>query len=182
MATPQEYEQVKAFARIDGALVALMWSGSFACFVGNFYNPMFGKLFFIIGALSLVFAALRLKRFRDQVLDGIISFRRAFTYSLLTYLYASLLFAMVQYIYFQFLDHGSLMTQYMSVATSKEFTDMMKVYGMNPEDVKLAMGNIASLRPIEIALQFFSTDIMMGFFISLPVAAIMTRKRIRKRV
>ncbi|MBR1401155.1 MAG: DUF4199 domain-containing protein [Prevotella sp.] len=181
MATPQEYEQVKAFARIDGALVALMWTGSFACFVGNFYNPMFGMLFFIIGAMSLVFAAMRLKRFRDHILDGIISFRRAFTYSILTYLYASLLFAMVQYLYFQFLDHGYLMGQYLNVASSPEFNEMMKVYGLNPGELKLAMENIASLRPIEIALQFFTTDIMMGFFISLPVAMIMTKKNVRKR-
>ena len=55
---------------------------------------------------------------------------------------------------------------------------MMQVYGVKPEDLRLAMENLASLRPIEIAMQFFSTNIMLGFFVSIPVALI--TKRIKK--
>ncbi len=178
MATRQEYEQLKAFARIDGALVTLLWTVSFACFVGNFHNAMFGLGFFVFGAASLVVASVRLKRYRDQVLDGFISYRRALIYSLFTYLYASLLFAMVQFLYFQFIDNGFLMTNYMAATESKDFQQMMQVYGVKPEDLRLAMENLASLRPIEIAMQFFSTNIMLGFFVSIPVALI--TKRIKK--
>jgi len=175
MATYQELEQVQAFARIDGAILALLWTFSFVFFIGNFYNPMMGLLFFAIGAFSLVYAALRLRKFRDNILDGYISFRRAYAYSIITYLNASLLFALVQYAYFQFLDKGFLITQYSQIATDPDFISMMQVYGLNSTDLKIAMDNLAALRPIEIALQFFTTNVMMGVFISLPVAMIMKK-------
>ena len=134
MATYQEIEQVQDFSRFDGAITALFWIVSFACFVGNFYNPIFGLLSFVIGAASLVFAALRLKKFRDEVLDGKMSFVRGYGYSVMTYLYASLLFAGAQFVYFQFIDHGYLMNQYSTIAQTKEFIEMMQVYGIKPED------------------------------------------------
>ena len=180
MATSQEMEQVQAFARVDGAVLSLFWIVSFACFIGNFSNPLLGLLAFFIGAASLVFAALRLRKFRDEVRDGILSFLRGYGYSVMTYLYASLLFAAAQFVYFQFIDNGYLMNQYASIAQSKEFIEMMQVYGIKPEDLKIGMDNLAALRPIEIALQFFSLNVMMGVFVSLPVAIIM-RRHPRKR-
>ena len=36
MTTYEEMEQLQAFARIDGALIAGLWTLSFACFIGNF--------------------------------------------------------------------------------------------------------------------------------------------------
>lgn len=175
MATYQEIEQVQDFSRFDGAIIALFWIVSFACFVGNFYNPIFGLLSFAIGAASLVFAALRLKKFRDEVLDGKMSFVRGYGYSAMTYLYASLLFAGAQFVYFQFIDHGYLMNQYSTIAQTKEFIEMMQVYGIKPEDLKIGMENLAALRPIEIALQFFSMNVIMGTFVSIPVAILMRR-------
>ncbi len=176
MATYQEMEQVQAFARVDGAVMTLFWIVSFACFIGNFSNPLLGLLSFFIGAVSLVFAALRLRKFRDNVLNGYLSFFRGYGYSVMTYLYAALLFAAIQFIYFRYLDNGYLMNQYATIAQSKEFIEMMQIYGINPEDLKIGMDNIAALRPIEIALQFFSLNVMMGVMVSIPVALIMRRK------
>lgn len=180
MATREEYEQLKAFARIDGAIVGGLWILSFAFFIGEFYNPFFGFVSLFVGTFSLVLAALRLRKFRDNVLEGIISFRRAFLYSMLTYFYAALLMAAAQFIYFQFIDQGFLMSQYEAITQTKEFTDMLKVYGVRPEEMKLAMDNIASLRPIDIALQFLSTNIILGFVISLPIAT-MLKSRYKRR-
>lgn len=175
MATYQEIQQITAYARIDGAIMAAIWVVSFACFIGNFYNPMLGLAFFITGASSLVVGVMRLKGFRDNVLNGIISFRRSYAYSLMTYMNAALLFALVQFLYFKFLDKGFLMTQYLKMAETKEFTDMMRVYGLTAADLKFAMENIAALRPIEVALQFFTSNVLLGIFISLPVALVIKR-------
>ena len=99
----EEFEQLHAFARVDGVLIAGLWILSFACFIGNFVNPLFAMGALGFGAFSLVFATLRVKRFRDEVRDGFISFRRALGYSMLQYLHAALLFAAAQFIYFQFI-------------------------------------------------------------------------------
>lgn len=173
MATREEYEQLKAFARIDGAMVGGLWILSFACFVGEFHNPMFGMLSLLIGVGSLIFAAVRLRLFRDNVLDGRISFRRAFGYSLLTFAYAALLMAAAQYIYFQFIDQGFIISKYTEMASTEEFKSLMGVYGIKQEEMNAAMETLSSLRPIDIALQFITTNIILGVIISLPIAAIM---------
>ena len=177
MATYQEYEQVKAFARIDGLIVAVVWTVSFLFAMHMGQNPLLFLASLIIGAASLVWAAMRLKRFRDTILDGHISFRRAFFYSILTFLYASLLFAAVQYVYFQFIDGGEFIRQQLAMLNDDEAQQVMqKVYGLTKEDISFVVQNIAALTPIRIALQFFSMDVMMGFFVSIPVAMLMKRK------
>ena len=128
-----------------------------------------------MGAYSLVHAAMKLRKFRDDVLGGKISFRRAYGYSILTYLYAALLFAVAQYLYFQFLDNGFLVSQYSLQASSPQMQEMMKLYGLTEQEIHFMLENIAALRPIDIALQFFSTNLMLGVFVSLPVALVMRK-------
>lgn len=173
MATREEYEQLKAFARIDGAMVGGLWILSFACFVGEFHNPVLGMVSLLTGVFSIIFAAIRLRLFRDNVLDGRISYRRAFGYSLLTYAYASLLMAAAQYIYFQFIDHGFLISRYMEMTSTEEFKTAMGLYGIKQADMAAALETLSKLRPIDIAMQFITTNIILGVIISLPVAAIM---------
>ncbi len=177
MANYQELQQVQAFARIDGAVVALLWTLSFACLVGFFHEPasLYGIGWFALGAFSLILAAMRLRKFRDGVLEGKISFARAFGFSILTYLYAALLFAVAQFLYFQYMDNGFLVSQYSLQASSPQIQEMMKLYGLTEQDIRFALENIAALRPIDIALQFFSTNLMLGVFVSLPMALVMKK-------
>ncbi|MCI5917601.1 MAG: DUF4199 domain-containing protein [Bacteroidales bacterium] len=180
MATREDYEQLKAFARIDGAITGGLWILSFALFVAGFQQPMLSTLSVLTGIFSLVLASIRLRRFRDNILDGVISFRRAFGYSIFTYLYASLLLAAAQYIYFQFMDHGFVISQYMAMGNLPEFKQLLQLYGITAEEMKLAMDTLAQLRAIDIALQFFTMNIFMGLALSLPVASI--NKSSNKRI
>ncbi len=177
MATREEYEQVTAFARIDGALLGVIWIVSFACFIGEFKSPLLGTLGLAIGAFSIVFAALRLRRFRNRILDGAISFRRAFGYSIFTYFYAALIMAAGQFVYFQFIDQGYLIGQYTETMSTPEFGSLLKLYGISKSDVDAALETMSSLRPIDIALQFFTTNIIIGLIVSLPVAAMFKSNR-----
>lgn len=180
MATREEYEQLKAYARIDGAVVGGLWILSFAFFIGEFYNPLLGFVSVVVGTFSIVLASMRLKRYRDNVLEGVISFRRALLYGVLTYFYASLLMAAAQFIYFQFIDEGFMLSQYTEITSTPEFKTMLGAYGMKPEDMKLVMDNLASLRPIDIALQFLTMNMILGFAVSLPIAA-MIKSRSKRR-
>ena len=174
MATREEYEQLKAYARIDGAVVGGLWILSFAFFIGEFYNPLLGFVSVVVGTFSIVLASMRLKRYRDNVLEGVISFRRALLYGVLTYFYASLLMAAAQFIYFQFIDEGFMLSQYTEITSTPEFKTMLGAY------MKLAMDNQASLRPIDIALQFLTMNMILGFAVSLPIAA-MIKSRSKRR-
>lgn len=180
MTTREEYEQIKAFARIDGAIMGVMWIISFACFIAQFYMPLLNMAALIFGVASIIISAIRLRNFRDNILDGVISYWRAYGYSLLTYFYAALLLAAAQYIYFQFIDHGFLLNQYTAMTSSPEFKSMMTLYGIKADEMKLTMDTIATLRPIDIALQFLTTNLFFGIVISWPMAALIKSKYKRK--
>lgn len=180
MTTREEYEHIKAYARIDGAIMGGLWILSFICFIAQFYMPLLSMASMIIGVVSIIVTAMRLKNFRDNILDGVISYWKAYGYSMLTYFYAALLMAAAQYIYFQFIDHGFLISQYTAMTSSPEFKSMMTLYGIKAEEMKLTMDTIASLRPIDVALQFFSTNIILGLVISWPIAALIRSKYKRK--
>ena len=95
--TAEEYIQLKAFARIDGALLSVMWIASFALYVIGMTKPMMMIGGIIIAVSSPVFTASRVRKFRGIARYGIISFGRAYIYSILTFFYASLLFAIAQF-------------------------------------------------------------------------------------
>lgn len=180
MTTREEYEQIKAFARIDGAIMGVMWIISFVCFIAQFYMPLLNMAALIFGVASIIISAIRLRNFRDNILGGVISYWRAYGYSLLTYFYAALLLAAAQYIYFQFIDHGFLLNQYTAMASSPEFKSIMTLYGIKADEMKLTMDTIATLRPIDIALQFLTTNLFLGIVISWPMAALIKSKYKRK--
>lgn len=176
MVRREDYEQLKAFARVDGAMLGGLWILSFACFIGEFYDPVAGIAAVAVGVGSLVFACLRLRRFRDVVLGGYISFRRGFCFSMFVFFYASLLMAAGQFVYFQFLDHGFMLAKYTEIMSAPEFKAMLQLYGLTDAEMKMLIDNLSALRPIDIALQFLTTNIILGIMISLPMAVMMTRK------
>lgn len=160
--------------------MGVMWIISFACFIAQFYMPLLNMAALIFGVASIIISAIRLRNFRDNILDGVISYWRAYGYSLLTYFYAALLLAAAQYIYFQFIDHGFLLNQYTAMTSSPEFKSMMTLYGIKADEMKLTMDTIATLRPIDIALQFLTTNLFFGIVISWPMAALIKSKYKRK--
>ena len=73
MTISQALIQLKAFARQDGAIVALTWTASFALTLLSSQTP-YGSLLAIATPFIIGW---RLIKFRNYALDGIISFRRA---------------------------------------------------------------------------------------------------------
>lgn len=176
MITREEYEQLKAFARIDGAVLGGLWILSFVCFIGEFIEPMLGLAATAIGIGSLVFVGLRLRHFRDDVRNGVLTFGRGFLFCMYIFFYASLLMAAAQFAYFQFIDHGFLLEQYSKMISTPEFQALLKTSSLRTDDIKFAIDNIGALRPVDIALQFFTMNLFLGLFISLPMAVMMMRK------
>lgn len=158
--------QLKAFARIDGLWLALLWTASF---MSMMYIPKSA-----LGGLLMLatppFMLWRFIKFRNYALDGVISFARGLTYGCYCIFYASLLFAFVQTAYFQFLDGGHFV-QIMHQALQT----MEGVYQQNGVDVKQAMETVdlmGTLKPIELAFVFMTQNLLLGALLSVIVAAI----------
>ena len=104
--------QVKAYARQGGLFLSLAWLVSFALILLVPKSSWGG----LVAMSSPFLVGWLLQRFRNEALDGAISFRRALVFSCLTFFYASMIFALAQYVYFRFLDHGLFLTNIVNQA------------------------------------------------------------------
>lgn len=167
---PQAAMQVNAFAQHEGLLMAMLWTTSFFL---SMYVPQssFGGLI----ALATPFvAAWRLRLFRDNITDGVISTRRGTVFLIYTFFYASILFALAQWAYFQYLDNGRFMMMLNdAVALVKP---QLENSGMSAKDLETALSDFESTSPIELAITFFTQNMTIGLIMSLPIALICHRK------
>ena len=171
--TPQEFIQLKAFARIDGALLSVIWIASFASYITGMGNSLLMIVGMILAIGSLFFAAGRTRRFRDTVLNGTISFKRAYAYTILMFFYAAVLFAVA---YFQFIDNGYVISRIIEMMNMEENKRMIETYGLT-EAMNESLELMAKTRPIDYALNYLTTNIIIGITAALPIAALTHRKR-----
>ena len=172
--TPAEYIQLKAFARIDGALVALLLTSSFASYLAGLKNPLLGMVALLLLVATPFWVARRLRRFRDQVLLGVISLLRGWAFYILVFFYAGVLLALVQYVYFAFLDQGYLLSMFQDALSSPEARKALAQYGLH-EQLAESLKMLSDLRPIDFALNVLTMNICVGIVLGLPVAALVRR-------
>lgn len=156
--------QLKAFARQDGFFLFLLWLASFAAVVTN-PTSSWGTL---LAMATPFFVGWLLVRFRNYALSGVISFRRALAFSLYTFFYASMLFAVAQFVYFRFLDNGALFT--MLLNSVKALEPFYKANGMSVAEMRQQITMIGQLSPIEIAFIFMMQNFFVGIILSFPIA------------
>ena len=169
--------QTRAFARQDGAILGAVWIVSFA-FTMLAVQPQYGLLGLIANILTLstpFVVAKRLKSFRDNALDGSISFRRGLFYCIQTFFNATLLLTIVQYLWFRFMDMGPFMS-YMEAS----YKMVLQAYNMTEENVKTLMEAITMMKPIAWASMFMITDLIVGAVLSPIIAGVMAR-RVKKQ-
>lgn len=176
--TPAEYIQLKAFARQDGALLALLWIATFMLYIMGVSNQMLGLAAIMLMIYTPFFVGERLGKFRDFGCDGLISFRRGYAYSIFVFFYGGVLFAVAQYVYFSYLDNGFLLSQFSKVVTSEEAQHVLRQYGMT-QVVDESLQEMASIRPIDYALNMLTINISLGFILGIPISLVMQRSKQR---
>jgi len=175
--TPAEYIQLKAFARYDGLLLALLWTASFVCYIVGLGTPFYGMVALLLLAVSPFYVAHRLRRFRDQDLGGVISLMRGWAFVILVFFYGGILLAVVQYAYFAFLDRGYLLSSLDKVLSSPEAKEMLLQSGLTGQ-VEESMHMFAELRPIDFALNVLTVNITLGIVLGLPIALLLKRSKL----
>ena len=174
--TAPEYVQLKAYARQDGFFLALLWIASFACYIMGISNGMLGMAAMILAVMTPFFVAGRLRRFRDEGMEGVISFRRSYAYTVFVFFYGAVLLAVAQFIYFAYLDNGYLLSTYSKIVSSSEGHELIQQYGMS-QVVNDSLSEMASLRPIDFALNILTINILVGFVLGVPIGLVMQRAK-----
>lgn len=172
--TPEEYAQLKAFARQDGALLSLLWIGGFACYIIGTTSPLMGMLSLLLIVGSPFFAASRLRHFRDEARQGAISFLRGYAYTIMTFFYAGLLLAAAIYAYFAFMDNGYLLGKLASTLNSPEGKQLVEAYGLAGQ-MEANLKELAAMRPIDYAVNMLSINVTTGLLLGVPIAAVARR-------
>lgn len=170
--------QTKAFARQDGAILGAVWIASFASTMWS-VTPGYALLSLLANILAIstpFVVAKRLKAFRDDALDGFISFRRGLFYCAQTFFNATLLLTIVQFLWFKFLDTGVFMSYIID-----NYTLMLKTYNFPANEIKTLIEAISMMKPISWAAAFMITDIFVAIILSPAIAAFMSRKQ-KKRI
>ncbi len=163
--------QLKAFARIDGLILGSMMCGCFLLMVLSFAEPasaIFGQLLIVA---TLFMAWYRTRSFRNEALEGVISFRRAYAHAFYSLLYGSWLLCCFLFFYFQWFDKGYFVSQYIAVLNSVEGMNTLQSMGIKENEIKELTVLLYELKPIDIAFQFFLSNTFLSAILSLIIAA-----------
>ena len=178
MITAAEYIQLKAFARQDGFFLGLFWSVLFFCFVYSLRLPML-QVVYLAGLVATPFVVLRrMKYYRDKILPGVISYRRAFTYGAMIMGYASLLLTAATLVYFYFLDGGIFLSALKESFSSAELRQSLSSTGINLNDLDEQVSLLSQARPVDIAISTFSNCVIISLILSMILALIVRRREV----
>ena len=170
--TAPEYMQLKAYARQDGFFLALLWTASFACYILGISNQMLGMLAIGLAVMTPFFVAGRLRKFRDEGREGLISFGRSYAYTIFVFFYGAVLLAVVQFLYFAYVDNGYLLGAFSRMITSEEGKEIISQYGMT-QMMEDSLAEMAQIRPIDYALNILTVNIIIGFILGGSFGTIM---------
>ncbi len=175
MINPINIRQARAFARQDGLILATAWIISFICAMQAYRSSFLGLISSVLQIATPFIVGYTLKKFRDKILDGNISFRRAFFYSMETFFYASIILTIFQFAYLKWGDTTGFMAQISEY--SKIAAQMYRdTYHMSPAQVKQVMEAFTMMTPLAWASAFLMTELIGGLIISPIIALIMKRQ------
>jgi hypothetical protein len=169
------YRLQSGFATEYGTFAGLTWIAVFALYVAGIRSTS-GML---MTAGMLCFCALPTvpfyfaRRFRQQLPEGTtVGFGRAYWFSLMMLVYASLLTAGAVYAYFKWMDHGALLQSVSHIVenplTQQTYTQMGM--GDTLKMMKEMLTDLSNLTAFDIAVAIFNQNFMLSLLLALPTA------------
>ena len=76
------------------------------------------------------------------------------------------------------MDNGLMLSQFSKMVTSEEGKALLQQYGMQ-QMVDESLQEMASIRPIDYALNMLTINICLGFILGLPISLIMQRSTVK---
>lgn len=175
MIEPIKIIQTKAFARQDGAILGAAWIIGFLCAMHSIEYPILSIINNVLTICTPFIVAFRLRSFRDDATEGVISYRRALAYCVLTFFYATLLLTAVQFVWFKWFDGGA----FLNTQVLPTYEAIFKAYQIPESESSAIIETVNYMTPASWASFFMMTEMMLGIIVSFPIAAIM-KKDIQK--
>lgn len=169
---PKEIHQLTAYSKQSGMIMGLVWVLSFACFVASLKDQSL-TLIFDLTIISIPICGVKLiKHYRDKILNGTISFIKAFAYSMTMFVHAIIILSFAQWLYMEFLDNGFLFSALTAKVQSPEYKPLLDAYGVSMEETTTQLKAMADTRPIDFPFMFLLTNIFLSLILSWVIALI----------
>lgn len=168
---------LQKYAMRFGTYMGIFWIAKFFLFPLGLEMPILQILFLVL-TLYVPFLAYKLaKKYRNSICGGEISFVHAWVFITFMYLFSALLTSVGHYIYFRFIDHGYITNTYLLLLqeTSKA---QVEGWGATVKQLQEGIKLFGTLRPIEVAMQLLSQNVLYGSLLAIPTALILKRERI----
>lgn len=136
------------------------------------FSMRFSYLVVIYWGMSLVvpyLAYLLTKRYRED-LGGVISFSQAWRFGVLIYLFAAMLVSVMHYVFYRFVAPPD----FLSSAVGQTIASLKQ---MQVDSKVIFSIESMNFSPIHMALQGILNNIFYGIILSLPVAALVCRRK-----
>ena len=180
MADINYYRLQSGYATEYGTFVGVSWICVFALYVAG-VRTMSGTLmtlgmlmFCVLPVVPFYFA----RRFRQQLPDGVnVGYGRAYWFSLMMLVYASLLTAAGEFAYFKWMDNGAMLAALHHMIETPLAVQTYREMGMADtlKMMQTVLKDLSSLTAFDIAVSLFNQNIMFSFLMALP-AALFARK------
>ena len=118
-----------------------------------------------------VTAGFLIRKFRGEVFP--LRFGQSWWMATLIFMYASLLMAVAQFVYFRYIDNGLLLQTYSTIMQQPEAIAMMQsmMPGEDAAEVsRQVIDLLKSISPIQLTFEFLVYNLMFGFLLAIPTA------------
>lgn len=117
------------------------------------------------------------RMFRDKVCGGSISFFYSWIFTILMYMFASLLVAVAHYFYFQFVDHGFVAE--ISCTKMREMFAVLKADGVDisSKQIEAMIGVVKSFTSFDITMIYLAMNMFFGSILAFPTALFVMKKK-----
>jgi hypothetical protein len=155
-------------AMFYGLLLGIFWIIKYVFFIWGITHPAMGVVYWILTSLTIIFAYV-FTRVYKIVIGGMIGFFHAWQFGILLYFFASLIVSLVHYAFYRYLAPPGYIDNLMNAAVSI-------VKEINPQ-AEEALNQMPALTPIRLTLQEILGNVFYGAVLSIPIAALLCRKR-----
>lgn len=152
-----------------GFFLGIFWIVKYIFYM---FSMRFSYLVVIYWGMSLVvpyLAYLLTKRYRED-LGGVISFSQAWRFGVLIYLFAAMLVSVMHYVFYRFVAPPD----FLSSAVEQTIASLKQ---MQVDSKVISSIESMNFSPIHMALQGILNNIFYGIILSLPVAALVCRRK-----
>lgn len=162
-----DYKVFQQYASLYGLGVGVIWLFAFYFSIYGISVMGLGLLGDVCVVAGPVMAYYWAKKYRNGVLAGNITFGNALYFLFSVYVYAVIILAAGQFVYFSYLDQGFLYTTYKEILAQPAYKEMLRSMA-DPGQVNVALEQFraATYRSIGMVFGFMGFHLIIGFILS----------------